>query len=50
MLKIADKNIKFGLNKNVNYYVTTSNSSIPKKIHQSASEALTHQKDNSKEE
>ena len=33
MLKIASKNMKFGLNKNVNYYVTTGNRS-QKKSHQ----------------
>ena len=33
-LKASDETMKFGLNKNVNYYGTTSNSGQPKKIHQ----------------
>ena len=43
MLKIADKNMKFGFNKNVNYYAS-SNSSDTKKIHQD--QALTHHLEN----
>lgn len=38
MLKIADKSMKFGLNKNANYYVSVGNSQ--KKIHQD--QVLTH--------
>ena len=43
MLKIASKNMKFGLNKNINYMETHKSSQ--KKTHQSASEASTHHLD-----